>query len=101
MLLFLHEIREGVVLDLAFEINEVSGSHNTLKKWNRKPIRHHPRRVQTDSHNKQEVCGNNSQQDREKGAWESTSDEDEPQSGMSMLKVAKIALLNFVSRTLK
>ena len=25
-----------MILDLAFEINEVRRSHNTLKKWNRK-----------------------------------------------------------------
>ena len=57
-------------------INEVRRSHNTLNKWNRKTGRYHPRRVQPDIHNTQEVCGNNSQEDREKGAWELTSDED-------------------------
>ena len=42
-----HKIRKGVI-DLAFEINKARRSHNTLKKWNWKAVRYHPRRVQPD-----------------------------------------------------
>ena len=40
-------------------------------------------RVQPDIHNGQEVSGNNSQDDREKGTWEITSHEDEDENAMS------------------
>ena len=33
--------------------------------------------MQPDIHNREEVCGNNSQEDREKGSWELTADEEE------------------------
>ena len=62
-----YEMKEGVVLDLTYEIKVVRGSHKSLKKWHRKWARHHPRQVQPDVHNGVEVPGNNSQDDREKG----------------------------------
>ena len=72
-----HKVREGVVLDLTYEINKVRRSHKSSMQWNRKTVRYHPRRVQPDIHNDEEVPGNNSQDDCETGDWESTSDESE------------------------
>ena len=63
------------MLDLAYEIHLVQQLHKCIKKWNRKTVRYHPRRVQPDIHNGEEVPENNSQDDREKGEWESSSDE--------------------------
>ena len=73
-----HEIKEGVVLDVTYDINVVRESHKSLKKWHRKWARYHLRRVQLDIHNGVEVPGNNSQDDRKKGEWEVSSDS-EPQ----------------------
>ena len=35
----LHEIKEGVVLDLSYEINIVRQPHKSTRKWNRKEVR--------------------------------------------------------------
>ena len=78
-----HQLREGVVLDLAYEINLVRSAHKTLHKWNRKMCRFHQRRVQPDVHKGVEVPGQNSQDEREKGAWEDTTEEEDPESSAS------------------
>ena len=64
VLLEYHEIREGV----------------TLMKWNRKTVWYHPSRVQPDIHSSVKVPGNNSQDDREKGTWEVSSEENDDTS---------------------
>ena len=46
-----HEITEGVILDLAYEINLVRGAHKSLNKWPKKSFWAQPRRVQPDMHN--------------------------------------------------
>ena len=74
-----HQLREGVVLDLSYEINLVRSSHKTLHKWNRKMCRFQQRRVKPDVHQGVEVPGQHSQDEREKGAWEDTSEEENPQ----------------------
>ena len=77
-----------MILDIAFEINQVRKAHKTLKKWPRKSLRYQPTRVKPDIHNGEEVCGNNSQEDREKGSWELTSDE-EDENGHSDVESGK------------
>ena len=62
-----HQLREGVVLDLLYEINLVRSSHKTLHKCNRKMCRFQQRRVKPDLHQGVEVPGQHSQDEREKG----------------------------------
>jgi len=69
-----HEIMEGVVLDLGYEINLVRRAHKSVRKWPRKPVWIKLRRVQPDLHSGVEVPGNHSQDDREKGESESETD---------------------------
>ena len=76
-----HAIKEGVVLDLSYEIKLVRQAHKSLKKWKPKEVRYIVRRVQPDLHNGVEVPGNNSQDDHDKGDWEETSDESEAELG--------------------
>ena len=48
------------MIGLSFEIKLVRQAHKSMKKWARKTVRYHPRRVQPDRHNGEEVPGNNS-----------------------------------------
>ena len=71
-----HQLQEGVVLDLVLV-------HKSLHKWNRKMCRFQHRRVQPDIHQGEELPGNHSQDDRERGEWEETSAEEESASEQS------------------
>ena len=73
--------KEGVVLDLSYEINLVRQAHKSLKKWKLEEVSYVATRVQPDIHNGVEVTGNNSQDDRDKGDWEETSDKSEAEGG--------------------
>ena len=87
-----HEIREGIVLDLAYKINLVRATHKYLHKLNRKTVRYHSRRVKPAIHQGVELPRNHLQDDREQGEWEDSSEaEASAQSQMSGSEASKDA----------
>ena len=73
-----HSVRYGVYLDNRYEINHSRRKHKSLKAINRRDVYFVWKAMQPDVHSSNSDYGSHSsQEDRERGSWESSSGEEE------------------------